>query len=166
MKRCTKCETEKPESRFQVFKTKTGTRLGSWCRDCTNANQLRWKLRFPEKAKQCVVTAKARREAREPGYRRDEFRKTKYGLSKTQFADMRAAQNDLCALCDDKMTPPCVDHDHVSGKVRALLCRNCNNALGKLQDCPGLLLKAAAYLEHFEKYAGACFSSFKQQINK
>jgi hypothetical protein len=39
-----------------------------------------------------------------------------------------------------------VDHDHGSGEVRALLCRNCNQGIGKFYENPELLMTAAAYL--------------------
>lgn len=41
----------------------------------------------------------------------------------------------------------CVDHDHETGKVRKLLCHNCNRALGLLRDDPALLRKSAEYIE-------------------
>lgn len=40
-----------------------------------------------------------------------------------------------------------VDHDHISGHVRGLLCRNCNSAIGLLRDDPELIRRAANYVE-------------------
>lgn len=39
-----------------------------------------------------------------------------------------------------------VDHDHVTGKVRGLLCRQCNSALGFAGDNPERLERLARYL--------------------
>jgi hypothetical protein len=43
-----------------------------------------------------------------------------------------------------------IDHDHETGKVRGLLCANCNNMLGLALDNPVLLEKGAAYIRQFK----------------
>ena len=45
---------------------------------------------------------------------------------------MIEAQGGTCATCDAK--PEHVDHDHRTGKVRGVLCFNCNQALGNVRD--------------------------------
>lgn len=75
---------------------------------------------------------------------------------------MRAAQNDLCAICGrpersmlkGKVRRLAVDHDHKSSKVRGLLCADCNRALGLFQDDPDRLRMAAEYLEVNGNLAG------------
>jgi hypothetical protein len=66
-------------------------------------------------------------------------------------------QGDRCALC--KTDKPHakgwhLDHNHITGRIRGVLCGNCNRGLGLLQDDPELLLKAREYLlaEFKEKY--------------
>jgi len=39
-----------------------------------------------------------------------------------------------------------IDHDHITGKVRGLFCRDCNTGLGMFKDSSALLQKAAQYL--------------------
>ena len=77
--------------------------------------------------------------------------KTKYGLTQEQYDAKLAAQNGGCCICETKepggrgVFP--VDHDHETGVIRGLLCDNCNNGLGRFQDNPEFLRRAATYLE-------------------
>jgi hypothetical protein len=69
----------------------------------------------------------------------------RYKLTKNQVADLRAAQDDRCAICGDP-EPQHLDHDHDSGKIRRLLCQRCNHGLGLFRDDPYLLHVAALYV--------------------
>jgi 5-methylcytosine-specific restriction endonuclease McrA len=76
-----------------------------------------------------------------------------YGITHAEFTAMLAAQNGRCAICghSDLSVPnlfPLVDHCHKTGKVRGLLCMNCNQAIGKMGDDPERLRRAALYLEN------------------
>ena len=57
---------------------------------------------------------------------------------------MVEAQGGTCAVCDGK--PEHVDHDHETGKVRGVLCFNCNQALGNVRDDPAVLQGLIRYL--------------------
>ena len=71
----------------------------------------------------------------------------KYGLSGDQWNDMHRKQDGKCAICGKYVGKNLqVDHDHVSGKVRELLCRSCNTGIGHLKDSPRNALNAAKYL--------------------
>lgn len=75
-----------------------------------------------------------------------------HGITVDQYDDMLSAQGGRCAICgtdDPGRGHPsfCVDHDHVSGAVRGLLCYGCNIALGHFADDPTRLRAAADYLE-------------------
>jgi hypothetical protein len=70
---------------------------------------------------------------------------------------MLAAQNYCCAICNsDKAVARRshyswrVDHCHTTGKVRALLCHNCNIALGLLKESVPTLEAMVKYLKHHE----------------
>ncbi|MBE7189396.1 endonuclease VII domain-containing protein, partial [Jatrophihabitans endophyticus] len=54
-------------------------------------------------------------------------------------------QNGVCAICLEAPAAH-VDHDHETGRVRGLLCFNCNGALGQFRDRPDLMSRAAIYL--------------------
>ena len=81
-------------------------------------------------------------------------KKHKYGLTKQQFTEMLAAQQNQCLICDDPIEgrKVCVDHDHLTGKVRGLLCNSCNFGIGALRDSSELCLKAATYLAGHGNY--------------
>jgi hypothetical protein len=58
---------------------------------------------------------------------------------------MLAEQDGLCAICREAPADQ-VDHDHVTNRVRGLLCFNCNGALGQFRDRTELMVRAVAYL--------------------
>lgn len=78
-----------------------------------------------------------------------------YGITYRDYEAMLAKQNELCAICNGPGFKMCehhnlllvVDHCHKTGKVRGLLCHNCNRALGLLQDSVASLVAAKGYLE-------------------
>lgn len=96
--------------------------------------------------------AKARYLARHPEKRarykfRDRLRE--YGLSVEDYAGLLKAQGGRCAICGAVMEGRRgvnVDHDHVMGVVRGLLCRPCNCGLGHFRDDPRLMRVAADYV--------------------
>jgi predicted nucleic acid-binding Zn ribbon protein len=75
----------------------------------------------------------------------------KYGVTSEDYVKMFEAQGGRCAVCGRHQAEfelrLCVDHDHVDGVVRGLLCKWCNFGLGYFRDRPDVLRKAAAYLE-------------------
>lgn len=87
---------------------------------------------------------------------RESYLRTRYGISKADYDSLLALQGGVCAICKlpEEMIDPqtvktkrlAVDHDHVSGKVRGLLCRKCNALIGLAHDSRDLLSSAIAYL--------------------
>lgn len=78
--------------------------------------------------------------------------KSAWGMTPEDFDRMMEAQGGCCAIC--KTTDPgsnrrffAIDHDHKTGKLRALLCNMCNLGLGKFQDDIERLRAAILYLE-------------------
>lgn len=66
----------------------------------------------------------------------------RYGLSQEEWTTLLAKQNGVCLLCDKK--PRVVDHDHLTGRVRGLLCDGCNSGMGFV-DNKEWLEKAVRY---------------------
>jgi hypothetical protein len=74
-----------------------------------------------------------------------------YGLTPEQYQAMLEAQGGTCAICDEQMRRPHIDHDHQTGQVRALLCARCNTGLALLED-PARRAAAEEYLSKFYAY--------------
>lgn len=72
-----------------------------------------------------------------------------YNLTLEEIDQMATTQNHKCILCGKSLmeTKRCTDHDYETGKVRGILCDNCNMGLGHFHDNPELLRKAAIYVE-------------------
>jgi hypothetical protein len=70
-----------------------------------------------------------------------------YGLTLEQYDALLAAQGGVCAICCKPSTIRlAVDHDHLTGRLRGLLCFRCNAGLGNFGDDTDALASAVAYL--------------------
>lgn len=78
-----------------------------------------------------------------------------YGISNEDYGEMLKAQNSKCEICGGEgflmknqhhRMKLVVDHDHKTGKVRGVLCHNCNRALGLFKDSVENLDRAKEYL--------------------
>ena len=74
-----------------------------------------------------------------------------YGITLEEYNKQLELQDGKCAICNCLPETSFrgtlgVDHDHITGQVRGLLCRNCNQAIGLLQDSPVVLKQATDYL--------------------
>lgn len=76
-----------------------------------------------------------------------------YGISKEEYEELKTSQHESCKICNTHFsdTPRglLVDHDHITGKVRGLLCHNCNTALGLFKDSINSLEGAINYLKEY-----------------
>lgn len=70
----------------------------------------------------------------------------KYGLTLAQYERLKQEANGRCCLCGRSGLRLVIDHCHISGRVRGLLCIRCNVALGWLGDNKQKLLRVVAYL--------------------
>jgi hypothetical protein len=106
-------------------------------RERSRATAKAWKALNPDKTDACKHRSNMRM----------------YGLTPALYDDMLLVQKFSCGLCGKHQTEEkkrlAVDHDHDTGKVRMLLCANCNKGIGNLQEDPDLLRRAADYLECF-----------------
>jgi hypothetical protein len=69
-----------------------------------------------------------------------------YGLTREDYESMSLRQEGRCAICLEVPSLLAVDHCHETGRVRALLCRKCNTAIGAFGDNVDKLRQAIDYL--------------------
>lgn len=89
-----------------------------------------------------------------PEARRRAFRgnmRRLYGLTEREYDDMVIASCGRCASCgrmDDgsKALGIVIDHDHATGRVRGLICHQCNSALGLLEESLERLAELSSYI--------------------
>jgi Recombination endonuclease VII len=108
------CGQKKPRTEFyKQAKAKDG--LQGWCKACVKKRQ------------------KETRKPTDPKKQRASNLKKLYGLTIEQWDHMLIAQAGRCALCNDPLLSPHVDHSHDTGEVRGLLCLHCNTMLGRVE---------------------------------
>jgi Recombination endonuclease VII len=86
---------------------------------------------------------------------RDGHLRRKYGITLADYEQMLENQRGGCGICG---APPGdvslhVDHDHLTGEIRGLLCVKCNNAIGAFHESHDLFQAAADYLEQDDELA-------------
>lgn len=142
-RKCTKCGREKALICFAKAKTHLGVR--SDCKDCQKDKN----RRYHKKNKEKILARKKKDRERRPKAYRDRHLKWAYGITSDTYEIMWKSQSGLCAICG-KPEPTerdlCVDHDHMTGKVRELLCLKCNWLLGNSHDSITTLESAIGYL--------------------
>ena len=75
--------------------------------------------------------------------------KYKYGLSREEYLELFNKQDNKCDICKKPLEgiKACVDHSHDNGKIRGILCNNCNNGIGFFGDNIELLETAIEYIK-------------------
>lgn len=160
-KLCRTCDTRKLHAEFAPdARSKDGM---AWrCRDCARRAIARWCSANIEHQRDKARAQARKFRAANPAYMRDYMRATrlkKRGLTVEQFNQMIAQQDGLCRICQiplevsatnkpgaSRARQACVDHDHATGRLRAILCTRCNRGVGMFDDDPELMAKAMAYL--------------------
>ena len=145
-KHCLKCDTIKNKAEFYIHK-KNG--LSAYCKTCSKKQVKEYRENNPEKIKELKEKYKeTRKEIRKPSERKYHL-KTKYGITDLEYKEMYDKQNGNCLLCNKNVEYKKlhIDHCHKSGRIRGLLCSNCNLALGNFKDNIEVLKKAIEYLK-------------------
>lgn len=166
-KKCIRCGNEKPLSEF-TFHNREKRQHRNFCHDCEKIwiRQFHKSPQGKEKGREWVANNKEKIKEYKRLYRQDEIKrernkiyqrarwlKENFNMTVDDYMVIYEKQNGQCAICKSDQNGSrknfCVDHDHETGKVRGLLCHNCNVSVGLMKDSPSLLRKAAEYLEGF-----------------
>lgn len=145
MKTCSKCKVPKNESAFyRCYRSRNPSAVYSFCKDCCRLDSRKRHHYDPEASRLKRIRFKNRR----PGY----WAESQYGLTVSDLQHLLELQAGGCAICKEKfLKTPHVDHDHESGRVRGLLCRACNTAIGMLKDSSAVSQLATEYLKRHGK---------------
>ena len=161
-KRCPRCKTRKSLDAFSNDAVRKDG-LSCWCKVCCSL-VARSRVKDPEKAaeasRKAYLKHRDRVLARSVARHRDDKERMSllsrgrhlrrnYGITIEEYNKMVEGQNGVCAICSEACRTHVnltVDHSHVTGKVRGLLCFGCNTSIGKLKDSPALLAIAFRYL--------------------
>ncbi len=123
--KCPDCGEEKAPEQFpRNSKSKRGRH--TYCKSCHNA-------RNRETVKRLY------------GNSRHYHLKQRFGVGEAEVAAMIETQGGLCVICQVGEATQ-VDHDHSTGRVRGVLCLECNAGLGAFRDDPRLVWCAVDYL--------------------
>ena len=123
---CKSCGVDKPRKEFRRYKTKkkNNNYISGWrgvCIPCYTDKMVPYQRRY--------------------------HLKWKYGITLEEYNEMAKDGCDLCGKTSEENKGYLnVDHNHETGKVRGILCRSCNTAIGKLGDNVAGLTKALEYL--------------------
>lgn len=174
MKCCYKCHSDKPLSDFYKDKSRKDG-VSTKCKDCARSykNVGSSSVKTAKKCSRCKktlpVSSFSKNTKRADGYQsqckscrsasrnvstveeRGRSLMRRYGLTYPDYEKLLERQANRCGCCGEvfgttNRTRPVVDHDHVTGRVRGLLCGNCNTGIGMLGDTPTGLLNALRYL--------------------
>jgi len=106
----------------------------------------RWRKANPEKSRASTRKSHAAWVKRNPEKDLDARLRAIYGITLVEREAMRKAQDGKCAICHRPSDTLEIDHNHKTERVRGLLCRSCNFAIGLLQDSPEVIETALNYV--------------------
>ncbi|MPZ70302.1 MAG: recombinase [Actinobacteria bacterium] len=126
MPRCADCGEDKPAEEFPRNRSQPSGRH-CYCKPCNNARSRESKHRLHGNGRHYHLVGR-------------------YGIGADDVKALVAKQGGICPICR-RREPTHVDHDHATGKVRAILCGPCNTGLGQFKDDPVRIRAAIEYLQ-------------------
>lgn len=163
IKVCTKCKKSKYLDEFYKHSgQKSGLRPD--CKECCKKHNLLHKEEkfkynkkyyqqhkkemkaYTERHKERIKKVRKIYCSKNPDIVKNTVLKTVYGITLKQYKDLKSKQNDKCLICNE-IKKLHIDHDHLTGKIRGLLCGNCNRGIGLFKDNVKFLENAIYYLK-------------------
>lgn len=112
-----------------------------------------WRKKNPERKKENEARWRKENPKQTKLLRRRSLLKRSYGMTVEKYNQMFAGQNGVCAICfgesDCARKELHVDHNHKTGKVRALLCASCNLLVGNSKEKISILFSAINYIKKY-----------------
>jgi len=159
MKRCSKCGVLKPVTEFH----KNRARWDGLANECRECSLVRHQKRYASNRELYNTKAQAYYSKNAERIRRSirsRSIRTKYGITVEEYQRLYDLQEGRCAVCGQSETAIdpqrgtvkklAVDHDHITGRVRGLLCGACNRALGLLKEDLDLVARLINYVTNQE----------------
>jgi len=146
---CSKCKIPKPLSEFHKKKTKRG--VATECKACANNRYKAWRQKNPGKhsASQTRYLHSPKGKIMRKRTGRKAHLKYCFDITIEEYDRVLEEQSSVCAICgglNNDGRRLFIDHDHDTGKIRGLLCNQCNTWLGRYDN--------KAYLSSVQKYLG------------
>lgn len=134
MKTCGECGESKSYDEFHRD-AQTADSVAFYCKPCKRARNMKTYYKNPS------------------AYRARWIRNA-YGITMDDYEALFLQQGGVCAICKtDPQRTLAVDHDHLTGRVRGLLCANCNRAVGLLKDSAENARALVTYLENVNAHS-------------
>ena len=150
-KLCQSCKLDKPTEEFHKSK-RNSDGLKPNCKACRKIEAVVYRTKYPEK-----VAANTKKwyannpEKRKAVYRNKGWRDAGVNMTYPRYLLMLEERGHRCDICkrldSDLNKALAVDHEHKTGLIRGLLCHDCNMVVGKMNDDPDMLRRAAEYLK-------------------
>lgn len=149
-KTCSYCKIKKDVSFFRIRKERKNLQYTPRCVPCMNLLVRKDRKKNPDKYFEAQQKYRASNKKNGKRYYGE------YGINLNDYNEMLLNQKNKCKICkihSSKLSRRLsVDHCHVSGKPRALLCDKCNHVLGHSNDNIKILNEAIKYLKKFESH--------------
>lgn len=151
---CAKSREKHKESRLEKLRKKRSDNI-----DFFRNRDKEYKAKVYQEKKHLISAGSKRYYKNNPDKVRNRILKRNYGITLEHYNIMLLNQKNLCMICEKpetvissygKLKNLAVDHNHINGKVRGLLCSRCNCLIGYSLEDVTILKRTINYLEGFE----------------